>query len=121
MNHLFDFCYFTVMCIYSCKYVFYNLYIFLDAEEGVRKVSAAISGQGVYGELKYEGGIHRVQRVPKTESKGRIHTSTISVAILPQPKEVNIFLFTLKRCVKQTISCDVLKNSVCEFLLPLKR
>lgn len=61
-----------------------------NADEGVRSVSAAISGQGVFGEMKYEGGIHRVQRVPKTESKGRIHTSTISVAILPQPKEIDI-------------------------------
>ena len=58
----------------------------------MRKVSVSISGQAVFGEMKYEGGIHRVQRIPKTESKGRIHTSTISVAILPQPTEVLSFL-----------------------------
>ncbi|XP_053384555.1 peptide chain release factor 1-like, mitochondrial [Mercenaria mercenaria] len=63
-----------------------------NSDEGVRKVSASISGQGVFGEMKYEGGIHRVQRIPKTESKGRVHTSTISVAVLPQPSEIDIVL-----------------------------
>ncbi|KAL4224524.1 translation release factor [Mactra antiquata] len=59
---------------------------------GYRKASATISGQGVYGLLKYEGGVHRVQRVPKTERHGRIHTSTIAVAICPQPSEIDVVL-----------------------------
>lgn len=63
-----------------------------DTDIGIRKASAAISGQAVFGEMKFEGGVHRVQRIPKTESKGRIHTSTISVAILPQPSEIDIVL-----------------------------
>lgn len=49
---------------------------------------AIIRGEGAYRLLKYEGGIHRVQRVPKTEKAGRIHTSTVSVAVMPQPSEV---------------------------------
>ena len=51
---------------------------------GAREVVANISGNGVYGRLKYESGVHRVQRVPVTESQGRIHTSTATVAVLPE-------------------------------------
>ncbi|HTO68663.1 MAG TPA: peptide chain release factor 1 [Myxococcota bacterium] len=51
---------------------------------GVREVVASISGNGVYGRLKHESGVHRVQRVPVTESQGRIHTSTATVAVLPE-------------------------------------
>ena len=47
-----------------------------------------ISGRGVFGRLKYEAGTHRVQRVPKTESAGRVHTSTATVAILPEATNV---------------------------------
>ncbi|KAL7647719.1 UNVERIFIED_CONTAM: hypothetical protein RMT77_001328 [Armadillidium vulgare] len=57
---------------------------------GVRKVCMLVKGNNSYMNLKYEGGIHRVQRVPKTEKGGRIHTSTASVVILPVPSEVNI-------------------------------
>lgn len=57
---------------------------------GCRSASATISGQGVYGRLKFESGIHRVQRVPATETSGRVHTSAASVAILPQADEVDI-------------------------------
>ena len=56
---------------------------------GYHSASASISGNGVYQRMKFEGGVHRVQRVPATESKGRLHTSTVTVAILPQPDEVN--------------------------------
>ena len=49
-----------------------------------------ISGQNVYSDLKYESGVHRVQRVPRTEASGRIHTSTITVAVLPEPEEVDL-------------------------------
>jgi peptide chain release factor 1 len=50
---------------------------------GLREASAAVSGTGVFGVLKYESGVHRVQRVPVTEGAGRVHTSTVSVAIIP--------------------------------------
>ena len=49
---------------------------------------AAVSGHSVFLRMKFEGGVHRVQRVPKTEKSGRMHTSTVTVAILPQPSEV---------------------------------
>ncbi|XP_048210272.1 peptide chain release factor 1-like, mitochondrial isoform X3 [Perognathus longimembris pacificus] len=55
---------------------------------GLRHASASIGGPDAYKHMKYEGGVHRVQRVPKTEKQGRIHTSTMTVAILPQPTEV---------------------------------
>ncbi|XVF21996.1 hypothetical protein REPUB_Repub12eG0136700 [Reevesia pubescens] len=60
--------------------------------KGYKEASAAISGAGVYGKLKLESGIHRVQRVPVTEKSGRIHTSAVSVAILPQADEVDVQL-----------------------------
>ncbi|XP_073690930.1 peptide chain release factor 1-like, mitochondrial [Garra rufa] len=56
---------------------------------GIRRAAASISGPLSYKKLKFEAGVHRVQRVPKTESKGRIHTSTMTVAILPQPTEIS--------------------------------
>lgn len=57
---------------------------------GYKEVIASIHGDGVYKKLKYESGVHRVQRIPTTESSGRIHTSTASVAILPQAKDIDI-------------------------------
>lgn len=57
---------------------------------GIREVILHIEGKGVYGHLRYEGGVHRVQRVPKTETAGRVHTSTATVAILPEAQEVDI-------------------------------
>jgi peptide chain release factor 1 len=57
---------------------------------GFKEVIAEISGQGVYSRLKYESGTHRVQRVPATESQGRIHTSAVTVAILPEAEEVDV-------------------------------
>ncbi|XP_030551803.1 peptide chain release factor 1, mitochondrial [Rhodamnia argentea] len=59
---------------------------------GYKEASAAISGNGVYGKLKFESGVHRVQRVPVTEKSGRVHTSAVSVAILPQANEVDVQL-----------------------------
>lgn len=50
----------------------------------------AITGHNVFGQLKFESGVHRVQRVPATETQGRIHTSTVTVAIMPQPTEVQV-------------------------------
>jgi peptide chain release factor 1 len=57
---------------------------------GLKEVIAMIEGKGVYSKLKYESGVHRVQRVPATEASGRIHTSTVTVAVLPEAEEVDI-------------------------------
>jgi peptide chain release factor 1 len=57
---------------------------------GVKEVIATISGDRVYSRLKYERGVHRVQRVPATEAQGRIHTSTVTVAVLPEAEEVDV-------------------------------
>ncbi len=57
---------------------------------GVKEAVFSISGQSAYSFLKFESGVHRVQRVPETESQGRIHTSTITVAVLPEVEEINI-------------------------------
>jgi len=65
-----------------------RIYILLIVLGGLRHAAAAISGQSVFLRMKFEGGVHRVQRVPKTEKSGRMHTSTVTVAILPQPSEV---------------------------------
>jgi peptide chain release factor 1 len=59
---------------------------------GFKEVSLAFGGEGVYRELQYESGGHRVQRVPETEAKGRIHTSAATVAVLPEPEDVEIAL-----------------------------
>ncbi|MCR5656426.1 MAG: peptide chain release factor 1 [Butyrivibrio sp.] len=57
---------------------------------GMKSVSFSLSGAGAYSKLKYESGVHRVQRIPATESGGRIHTSTITVAIMPEATEVEV-------------------------------
>ena len=57
---------------------------------GMKNVTFMVTGQGAYSVLKYESGVHRVQRVPETESGGRIHTSTITVAVMPEAKEVDV-------------------------------
>ena len=57
---------------------------------GLKEVIASIDGRGVYSRLKYESGVHRVQRVPATEASGRIHTSTATVAVLPEAEEVDV-------------------------------
>lgn len=59
---------------------------------GFKEVTFMITGQGAYSRLKYESGVHRVQRVPETESGGRIHTSTITVAIMPEAEEIDFQL-----------------------------
>ena len=69
-------------------------YEILDMNEtgmgGIREGSASITGKGVYARLKYESGVHRVQRVPETEGSGRIHTSAATVAVLPEVEDVDI-------------------------------
>lgn len=57
---------------------------------GFKEIIATIEGPEVYARLKFEGGVHRVQRVPQTESQGRIHTSTVTVAIMPEAEEVDV-------------------------------
>jgi peptide chain release factor 1 len=57
---------------------------------GYKEIVASISGEGVFGRLKFESGVHRVQRVPATEAQGRIHTSAATVAVLPEPEDVEI-------------------------------
>jgi peptide chain release factor 1 len=59
---------------------------------GIKEVCALIKGQGAYSQLKYESGVHRVQRVPTTEAQGRIHTSTATVAIMPEVEEVDVVI-----------------------------
>jgi peptide chain release factor 1 len=58
--------------------------------EVIAEVSQASGGAGVYSRLKFEGGVHRVQRVPATETQGRIHTSTVTVAVMPEAEEVDV-------------------------------
>jgi peptide chain release factor 1 len=57
---------------------------------GFKELIALIEGQRVYSWLKYESGVHRVQRIPETESKGRIHTSAVTIAVLPEAEEVDV-------------------------------
>ena len=57
---------------------------------GFKEIIALVTGQGAYSQLKYESGVHRVQRIPVTESQGRIHTSAVTVAILPEAEEVEV-------------------------------
>lgn len=68
----------------------------LDANEtelgGFKEVTVSVTGTGVYSKLKYESGVHRVQRVPETESQGRIQTSTVTVAVLPETEDVDIVI-----------------------------
>ncbi len=59
---------------------------------GVKEISFLVEGESAYGKMKYESGVHRVQRVPETESGGRIHTSTVTVAVLPEVDEVEFVL-----------------------------
>ena len=74
---------------------------------GMKSVTFMITGQGAYSVMKYESGVHRVQRVPETESGGRIHTSTISVAVLPEAEEVDVVID------EKDIRIDVMRASGC--------
>lgn len=86
----------------SDLYRMYNMYAekckwkteLMDVNEnglgGFKEVIFMIKGQGAYSKLKYESGVHRVQRIPSTESSGRIHTSTVTVAVLPEAEEVDV-------------------------------
>lgn len=63
-----------------------------EGDEGIKEVIFRVTGEKVYSIFKYESGVHRVQRVPKTESQGRVHTSTITVAVMPEADEVEFEL-----------------------------
>ncbi len=74
---------------------------------GFREIVLLLKGQKVYSLLKYEGGIHRVQRVPETESSGRIHTSAVSVVVMPEAEEVEV------QIVPEDVRVDVFRASGC--------
>ena len=74
----------------SCGWTFDVLEKSLTEVGGVREAMASINGQGVFGQLKFESGVHRVQRVPETESSGRVHTSAATVAVLPEAEEIDV-------------------------------
>ena len=57
---------------------------------GIKEISFALSGEDVYGTMKFESGVHRVQRVPETETQGRVHTSAATVAVLPEVEQVDV-------------------------------
>ena len=77
-----------------------------DSEKGgMKEVIAKISGQSVYSKLKFESGVHRVQRVPETESQGRVHTSAASVVVLPEAEDVDI------QIDEKDIRIDVFRSS----------
>ena len=72
---------------------------------GVKEAVFTISGKGAYSKLKFESGVHRVQRVPETESQGRIHTSTTTVAVLPEVEDVDFEI------LDKDIRIDVYRSS----------
>jgi len=61
-----------------------------EASKGYKELVMKVEGEGVYGIMKFESGVHRVQRVPETESQGRVHTSAITIAVLPEAEEVDV-------------------------------
>ena len=76
----------------AMKYKIEQMYENETGLGGYREISFRVVGDGAYSKLKYESGVHRVQRVPETESQGRIHTSTVTVAVLPEPDEVDVVI-----------------------------
>ena len=83
---------FRMYSMYGDTKVFKTEVLSANATElgGYKEISFMISGEGAYSRLKFESGVHRVQRVPETESMGRIHTSTVTVAVLPEAQEVDV-------------------------------
>lgn len=83
------------MYLKYCEKVGFKVEVLSDNPTGLggyKEIIATISGEKVYSKLKYEGGVHRVQRVPETESGGRIHTSAITVAVLPEAEDIEIVI-----------------------------
>jgi len=83
---------FRMYQLYSIQkgWSFEILYVEMTDAGGCKEASAIIRGELVFGMLKYESGVHRVQRVPQTETSGRVHTSTMTVAILPEAEEIDV-------------------------------
>ena len=81
---------FRMYGMYAEKHGFKTELIYANETElgGYKEISFMINGSGAYSKLKFESGVHRVQRVPETESQGRIHTSTVTVAVLPEAEDV---------------------------------
>ncbi len=79
---------------------------------GFKEVVFGIKGQGAYSAFKYESGVHRVQRVPETEKQGRVHTSTITVAIMPEAEEVDVKIDTKDLIIEATTSTGAGGQSV---------
>ncbi len=75
--------------------------------DGYKEIILLIKGNGAYSRLKYEGGTHRVQRVPKTESQGRVHTSAVTVAVMPEVDDIEIFIDP------NDLKIDVMRSSGC--------
>lgn len=76
----------------ECRWKFEVMSMNAPEVGGVKEVSVNVSGKGVYSRLKYESGVHRVQRVPATEAGGRVHTSAATVAVLPEAEEVDLVI-----------------------------
>lgn len=76
-------------------------------DRGMKEMSFKVIGDGAYGRMKYESGVHRVQRIPETESKGRVHTSAVSVVVLPEVEDVDIEI------KDSDIRIDVFRGSGC--------
>ena len=72
---------------------------------GLKEVIATVKGKNIYSSLKYESGVHRVQRVPDTETQGRVHTSAATVAVLPEPEEVDV------KIEEKDLRIDVFRSS----------
>ena len=89
---LFSYVLYRMYCMYAEKKGFKSELLNINETElgGIKEVSFMINGENAYSRLKYESGVHRVQRVPETESGGRIHTSTVTVAVLPEADDVEI-------------------------------
>ncbi|MBP5207654.1 MAG: peptide chain release factor 1 [Clostridia bacterium] len=89
---LFSYVLYRMYCMYaeSMKWKTELLYCNETELGGFKEVSFTVSGEGAYSRLKFESGVHRVQRVPETEAQGRIHTSTVTVAVLPEADDVEV-------------------------------
>ena len=92
---------------------------------GMKSVTFMVTGQGAYSVLKYESGVHRVQRVPETESGGRIHTSTITVAVMPEAEDVDVYInpaaLSTRRCpLTPAMSCSCAPSAASRPVCPTR-
>jgi len=87
------------------KWKFETMSISETGLKGIKEVICSITGKGVYARLKFESGVHRVQRVPLTESSGRVHTSAATVAVLPEAEEIDI------KIEEKDLRIDVFRSS----------